>query len=130
MGKKKKGYDKLPTYDSDNFSSNDGMDDDDFVNQHSRSQQMMRKQDESLDVLSEGVLRLGEMSIGIHEELSQQNKMLDGLDEDLDKAAFSLDVVTKKTQELIKKSGGCKYFAVIVVLVFVVLLLFLLIIYT
>ena len=73
---------------------------------------------------------MGEMSMGIHEELSSQNKMLDGLDGDLDKAALNLDIVTKKTQELIKKSGGCKYFAIIVCLSVTLLILFLLIIYT
>jgi len=49
---------------------------------------------------------------------------------DLDKATDNLEIVTRKTKELIKKSGGCKYFCVIVVLVIVVVLLFFLIIYT
>jgi len=70
--KKKKGYESLPTFESDHA------DEDDFVMQHSRSQQMMKKQDESLDVLSEGVMRLGEMSMGIHDELREQNRMLGG----------------------------------------------------
>ena len=68
--------------------------------------------------------------MNIHDELKDQNKMLDEMDGDLDKATSNLEIVTKKTQDLIKKSGGCMNFFVIVGLSVVVLVLFFLIIYT
>jgi len=124
MGKGK-GYDKLPT-----FEDRSSDEENDFVRQHMNSKQMIQQQDQSLDMLGSSVLRLGEMSMNIHDELKDQNKMLDEMDGDLDKATSNLEIVTKKTQDLIKKSGGCMNFFVIVGLSVVVLVLFFLIIHT
>ena len=55
--------------------------------------------------------------------------MLDDMEMDLDKASTRMDIVTAKTRELIKRSGGAKYFLIIVVLTLVVLVLFFLVIY-
>jgi hypothetical protein len=93
-------------------------------------QQMLQEQDDSLDVLGNSAARLGQISMSISSELSAQNRMLDELGDDLDNAEDGLSVVTKKTQELIKKSGGCGNFFIIVILVFVVVVLAFLIIYT
>lgn len=41
----------------------------------------------------------------ISNELDQQNKMLNNVNADFEEAIGGLDAVTKKTQELIKKSG-------------------------
>ena len=56
--------------------------------------------------------------------------MIGDLDEDMNEAVDSLDMVTKKTKELIAKSGGCKWFAIVVFLSLVLLILTLLVIYT
>ncbi|KAG1695002.1 hypothetical protein DVH05_020932 [Phytophthora capsici] len=105
--------------------------DDDYVADQRRAQQVERqKQDESLDELHSAVKRLGDMSISISTELDTQNKMLDDLNDDTDKAKQALEVVTKQTQELIKQSGGMKNFIVIIVLVFILLLLTYLVIMT
>jgi len=56
--------------------------------------------------------------------------MLDDMGDELDSAEMNLAVVTKKTQELIKKSGGCGYFSAIVGLSLLAILLFFLIVYT
>ena len=91
---------------------------------------MLSQQDESLDVLGQSAARLGQISLNINEELTTQNKMIGEMGMELDDAELNLAVVTKKTQELIKKSGGCRYFSIIVCLSIVVVVLFLLIIYT
>jgi hypothetical protein len=57
------------------------------------------------------------------------DRMLDDMEHDLDKASTRLDIVTAKTRELIKRSGGVKYFLIIVVLTLVMLVLFFLVIY-
>jgi SYP6 family syntaxin len=90
----------------------------------------MKQQDQGLDMLSVSVERLGQMSLGISEELGQQNKMLDGMETDLDTAAEDLDLVTRKTKEFIKLSGGTKNCVVIMSLTAVALILFFLILYT
>ncbi len=89
----------------------------------------MKKQDEGLDMLSASVLRLGEMSMGISEELGHQNKMLEAMETDLDDAAEDLDLVTRSTQEFIKQAGGTKNCIVILVLSVVALILLFLVLY-
>ena len=121
-------YRTIPQHDRGDGNADEN---DDFIMSAVRSQQqMMEEQDESLDVLGQGAARLGMISMEISAELSSQNKMLDEMDKDLDSTELNLEVVTKKTQELIKKSGGCRYFAAIICLSFVVVLLFFLILYT
>lgn len=93
-------------------------------------QQLMKQQDRGLDVLAQGVDRLGQMSTAFSEELGQQNKMLDVLETDLDEAAEELDMVTRKTKELIAKAGGTSNFCLIAALSIVVLVLILLLLYS
>lgn len=57
------------------------------------------------DPTSPCVLNFGRPSLEISKELDQQNKMLDNVNTDLEEAIGGLDVVTKKTKDLIKKSG-------------------------
>lgn len=90
----------------------------------------MKMQDAGLDALSESVMRLGEMSNNISEELGQQNKMLESMETDLDTAGEELDIVTRSTKQLIAQSGGKQTFCLIVTLSIVVLILLFLIIYT
>ncbi len=56
--------------------------------------------------------------------------MLGNLDEDFEDAMHGMDLVTKKTKELIRKSGGCKTFSLIVCLLVVLLFLFILVLFT
>lgn len=89
----------------------------------------MKKQDQGLDMLSASVARLGERAMGISEELGQQNNMLDAMETDLDIAGEELDLVTRKTNELIQSAGGKKNCMLIVSLSLIALVLFFLIIY-
>jgi len=105
-------------YDSDSDQE------DDFISQQIRQQQLqMKQQDDGLDMLTESANRLGTLSLGIHEELNQQNNMLDDMENELDKATTNLEIVTKKTRELIKKSGGKRNFLIILSMSIVVVIL-------
>lgn len=118
-------YNRVP------LDEDDEDDGDDLIRRqvrHARNQ--LDEQDRSLEVLSHGVSRLGEMSLEISQEIDTQNKMIDDLDKDMDNAVGTLDMVTTRTKELIKKSGGVKWFAVIVFLVLVLFILTLLVIYS
>ncbi|TMW63511.1 hypothetical protein Poli38472_002452 [Pythium oligandrum] len=108
---------KPSDYSKINNEADDSPGEDDYVrNQRSLQQAERQKQDESLDQLHVAVKRIGDMSLTISSELETQNSMLDDLNEDTDKANDALQAVTKKTQELIKQSGGMKNFIVIIVL--------------
>ncbi|CAM9338122.1 unnamed protein product, partial [Sphacelaria rigidula] len=65
----------------------------------------MQHQDEHLSDIGQSVSRLGHISLEISKELDTQNKMLDNVNTDFEEAIGGLDAVTKKTKELIKKSG-------------------------
>ena len=115
--------------DVESESSDSDSDTDDLIRREVRQQQKLKKeQDNHLDLLNASVLRLGDMSKGISQELDTQGDMLDLLDEDMNTAQNQLDYVNRKTQELIKKTGGCKWCMVIVVLVILVFVLMTLII--
>mmetsp|Transcript_30155 Transcript_30155/g.49834 ORF Transcript_30155/g.49834 Transcript_30155/m.49834 type:complete len:91 (-) Transcript_30155:501-773(-) len=89
----------------------------------------MARQDEGLEMLAQSANRLGEMSSNITEELDYQNNMLNEMEDDLDTATDNLDMVTRKTRELITKAGGKQNFMIILSLIGVVLFLLFLILY-
>mmetsp|Transcript_11726 Transcript_11726/g.29702 ORF Transcript_11726/g.29702 Transcript_11726/m.29702 type:complete len:142 (+) Transcript_11726:399-824(+) len=135
-GGKKKDYSQLSLDDFSDDDSDDGggyRDNgggDNEADEYIRNQQvLMKMQDAGLDALSESVMRLGEMSNNISDELGQQNKMLDSMEMDLDNAGEELDIVTRSTKQLIAKSGGKSTFCLIMALSVVMLILLFLIIY-
>ena len=89
-----------------------------------------QEQDKNLEILGDSVLRLGQMSLNISEEIDSQNRMLTKLEVDVETAQDNVDGLTKRTKELVNKSGGPKMFCIIVVLIVVLLILILLVIYT
>jgi len=90
----------------------------------------LNEQNQSLEILGDSVLRLGQLSLNISEEIDSQNRMLTKLEVDVEAAQENVDSLTKRTQELVKKAGGPKLFCVIVALTIVLIILILLDIYT
>jgi hypothetical protein len=125
----------------DEFSDDDDSDHDDLTppSRHGsndgpsqsvgRQQEMLRKQDQGLEMLSQSADRLGVMSLQINDEIGFQNKMLDDMEQDLDQADENLNMVTRSTKEFIERAGGTKNCIVIVVLAVVVLVLLIILIY-
>mmetsp|Transcript_37325 Transcript_37325/g.42655 ORF Transcript_37325/g.42655 Transcript_37325/m.42655 type:complete len:133 (+) Transcript_37325:150-548(+) len=104
--------------------SDDESEEDDFIQEHIRKQKLqMSRQDEGLELLAQSAERLGVMSTTITQELDYQNQMLDDIEEDLDATTDNLDLVTRKTREMIQKSGGKRNCIIIVALSGIVLLL-------
>jgi len=93
-------------------------------------QTLLKDQDLSLDQLGDAVHRIGTIALELGSEISSQNKMIDDLEEDMDHAQTSIDLVTAKTKDLVKKSGGCQWFILIVFLVLVLITLTFLVIYS
>jgi len=81
-------------------------------------------------MLESSVQNLNRLSLNISSELKEQNTMLDELDRDTESAMDTIELITKKTQELVAKSGGAKYFSIILCLSIILIILTLLVIYT
>jgi t-SNARE complex subunit (syntaxin) len=117
-------YSKVPT--SESGDANDT-----FLNgQLSQLREQRREQDANLNILGESVTRLGQLSLSISEEMDSQNVMLDELGEEVSAAQETADVLTKKTAELVKLSGGPRQFCAILILSAVLFILVLLVVYT
>ena len=91
-------------------------------------QQLRSTQDQHLDVMSECLTRLKDVSHAIADELDEHNRLLNDLDEDIADTDSRIAFVTGQTNELIKKSGGGKWFCLIVALTIMAIVLFFLII--
>ncbi len=87
-------YGKLPTgeYDDDDIG-------------HYSLQQKVRNQNKNLDILSDSVKRLGDLSLNISKEIESQNVILDSLEDEVDKVQTASDILITKTNDLIKKTG-------------------------
>ena len=70
-----------------------------------RAKNAISEQEGSLGLLGDAVNRIGQMARQIGEEVSTQNLMLDDLGKDIETATTNMDLVTAKTNDLIKKSG-------------------------
>jgi syntaxin 6 len=100
-----------------------------LANAQTRASLLLMQQDEALEDLDIAVVRVGHMAENIHEEIGQQNKMLDEMDADLADAEEQLGVVMGKLAKLLKTKNKCQL-GTILCLLGVVIVLFLLVLYT
>lgn len=107
-------------------------DDDDDRNNWSdkRFAQKLNKQNDNLDILEASTNRLGEISLNISKEIDLQNRMLSNLEGDVSITQEKVEMLTRKTRDLVKKSGGPKTFCLIITLICILLILTMLVIYT
>ena len=117
------------------FSDDDSSDDDDHrANDPSltrqRQQELLKEQDLGLEMLGQSAERLGQLSMQISDEIHQQNNILEEMDTSLTEANDNLDLVTKKTKELVDQAGGTKNCLIIASLSVVIVILIMLILYT
>ncbi|CAM9824966.1 unnamed protein product [Phaeothamnion confervicola] len=123
-GGKRQDYSHLP-------NGNFGNEEEDWMQRQVRGHKtQIAQQDQELDEIGRSVERLGHISLGISKELDDQNRMLGEIDGDFETAIDQMDVVTRKTKELIRKSGGCRNFAIVVFLSVVLFVLIILVMYT
>lgn len=103
-------------------------DNQDFLDsQHQDQMQVIRRQDEDLTLLSESAKRLGETAKTINTELQDQEKMLQELDEDIDRETEKLNFVMKRMGRLLKTSDNKQLCLIIGLFVLSVVLVFLVI---
>lgn len=93
-----------------------------------RSKEIMALQDEMLQDLGKGVDRISRQARSIGDETSLQVKLLDGLDQDVDRASAALEEQTRHAERV--KEGAqvgrlwCALLLQIVIIVVLVILIF------
>eukprot|EP00434_Breviolum_minutum_P026455 symbB.v1.2.023389.t1/scaffold2138.1/size88104/1 len=95
--------------------------------QRQQQTQLRAQQDEDLEMLSLSAQRLGNTAQIINVELKEQQKMLEELDEDIDKEAEKLNFVMKRMGKLLKTSDSKQLCLIIGLSCLVAVLLFLVI---
>merc|ERR1719487_2550438 len=99
-----------------------------FLNRQRQEQaQIIAQQDEELTQLSKVAQRLGDTARTINVELQDQQKMLEELDEDIDRETEKLNFVMKKIGRLLKTSDHKQLCVVIALFILFMVLLFLII---
>ncbi len=91
-------------------------------NQRQQTHQIIDQQDVALTDLGASVDRLGDMGRGINEELREQNRMLDELDDDLDEAGNKMNFVMAKLAKLLATKDGCMLWTIIILTLLLVVL--------
>jgi predicted RNase H-like nuclease (RuvC/YqgF family) len=96
-----------------------------FVGAHqSQQQEIYRVQDEHLEELSKGASRLGEMADTIHNELSEQDRMLSDLEDGVQNTSAKMDFVTGRIGKLLNTKSRCKIWTIVLLTVVLVILIF------
>lgn len=89
----------------------------------------VQQQNDNLARLEMGVTSLGAMASEINQELKEQDKLIDGLGNEVDDASNRLNTVLANIQKLLKSKDSCQIWA-IVILTFILVILIALVIWT
>jgi hypothetical protein len=100
-----------------------------IVDSQARTSLLMQHQEETLDDLDQAVIRVGHMAETIHEEIGNQNKMLDEMAEDLSTAEEELGIVMGKLAKFLHTKDRWQL-GTILTLSLIVVVLFVLVLYT
>jgi syntaxin 6 len=102
--------------------------DEEFVQYNNmKAQALIKQQDQTLDELDHAVVRVGRMAETIQDEIGQQNKMLQEVDEDMDDAQQKLGFVTGKLSKMLKTKNKWQIWTIILLALIVFFLFFLVI---
>ncbi|KAK8796963.1 hypothetical protein WA538_000188 [Blastocystis sp. DL] len=93
-------------------------------NNQAMQSEYMKKQDQSLSILADGVDRLDDMAKGIGDEINQQDALLTNLDTDVSEAQNRLEQARGKMQKLLKTNNKCELWTIIILFVAAVILVF------
>jgi chromosome segregation ATPase len=91
-------------------------------NQKQLTQQTIAQQDVQLDHLGKAVDRLGQIGRDVHQELKEQNVMLDAVEADMTDAGQRMDAVTEALGKLLKTKDGCQIWTIVILAVILVIL--------
>lgn len=98
-----------------------------YAGQGEKQQLLMQEQNETLQALQGGINRMGQMALSINEELDSQSRMIEDIDDHIDKTESTLSVLQKKMKELANDSDRGKYCTICFLTVVLVVLFWLVI---
>ena len=102
-------------------AQNDEEDPDDYYAKNSETQKLlMRDQDDTLKMLGSAVDRVQSMARQVNQELSDQNQMLDTIDDEVDKTESKLASVHKSLKMLANDTDRGKYCVICLLIVLLV----------
>lgn len=90
--------------------------------QQKLTHEMIQDQDVALDGLGQAVDRLHLVGRSINDELKQQNRMLNELDQDLDDAGEKMNFVMAKLSTLLKTKDSCQIWTIVILAVILIVL--------
>lgn len=94
-------------------------------NEQAVTQLRLKEQDDTLVELGQSVDRVGTMAETIHEELGEQNRMLDAFEADLERAAEEMGFMMGKIAKLLKTKDRYQIWLIIFLSLVMLILLFL-----
>ena len=102
-------------------AQNDEEEPDDYYAKNSETQKLlMRDQDDTLKMLGSAVDRVQSMARQVNQELSDQNQMLDTIDDEVDKTESKLASVHKSLKMLANDTDRGKYCVICLLIVLLV----------
>lgn len=90
--------------------------------QQQRTKKMISNQDVALVGLGQAVDRLETISKSVNEELKDQERMLNKLDDDLDSAGNKMNVVMASLSKLLKTKDNCQIWTIVILFAILVIL--------
>eukprot|EP01023_Acetabularia_acetabulum_P050120 TRINITY_DN5391_c0_g2_i1.p2 TRINITY_DN5391_c0_g2~~TRINITY_DN5391_c0_g2_i1.p2 ORF type:complete len:276 (-),score=35.73 TRINITY_DN5391_c0_g2_i1:322-1149(-) len=95
-----------------------------FDNQFQEQQMIMQQQDTQLDGMTRQVDNVKQVAIGIGDELKDQHKMLEELDQDVETTSTRLQAAILRIDTVIRKSGiMCQMLTIVSLIVILILLI-------
>ena len=109
----RRGADKYARLDEEISKDND-----EFIrNEQQRQQLIMRDQDQELDTLHEGVQRLGQIGQDIHVEITEQNRMFEELNDEMDHFEGRMDRVMKQINKILNNKDSGKMCVIVILFI-------------
>lgn len=109
------------------FSDDDDEDESYYLSEGEKQQLLLQEQNETLQSLQGGITRMGQMALDINDELSTQNRMIQDIDEHIDRTESRLSVLQKRLKDLANDSDRGKYCTICFLTVVLVVLFWLVI---
>eukprot|EP00050_Salpingoeca_kvevrii_P016671 m.57516 g.57516 ORF g.57516 m.57516 type:complete len:129 (+) comp7086_c0_seq2:1135-1521(+) len=89
----------------------------------SQQEQIMREQDQGLDMLSQSLRRQMQLGLDINDELTTQNEMLEDLDDGMDNTHRRL---VRETQHVVtvteKAKSGCMFCTIVLLILAIIII--------
>ncbi len=116
---------KRDTYEQVNTQITDAIsrENDDFIADNKQvKKQLIKDQEQNLELLDQAVGRLGKYGEEINSEVKYQNKLIDNLGNEVDQASDKMSAVQAQLSKLLKTKDSCQIWTVVILAVILIIL--------